>query len=233
VSPDAKSLIFVVDDEEGVRDLLCDALTIAGYETMSAKDGETALTALRNVKPDLLILDVNMPNLNGFELLTRLREKGNETPALMLSARGERGDVTQGLRLGADDYVTKPFGLEELMLRVNAILRRTKVASSQAPLECGPIVLDDVQHQVFMNGAAIEFSPTEFRLLEYLMSNQNRVVTKAQILDHVWGIDFESNTSVVDTYISYLRRKLHLDGYEGILTVRGVGYRIVDSTSQQ
>lgn len=233
MSPDAKSLIFVVDDEEGVRDLLCDALTIAGYETMSAKDGETALAALRNVKPDLLILDVNMPNLNGFELLTRLREKGNDTPALMLSARGERGDVTQGLRLGADDYVTKPFGLEELMLRVNAILRRTKIVQSLAPLQCGPIVLDEVQHQVFMNSAPIEFSPTEFRLLEYLMSNQNRVVTKAQILDHVWGIDFESNTSVVDTYISYLRRKLHIDSYEGILTVRGVGYRIVDSTSSQ
>src|ERR1700689_4262214 len=210
-----KSLVFVVDDEEGVRELLCDALSIAGFETMAAKDGESALVALRSAKPDLLILDVNMPFLNGFELLAQIRSKGNLTPALMLSARGDRSDVTQGLRLGADDYVTKPFGLEELLLRVNAILRRTQFLDADAVITCGPVTLDETQHEVFVNDTLIELSPTEFRLLEYLMANQNRVVTKTQILDDVWGIDFESNTSIVDTYISYLRRKLHRDGFEG------------------
>jgi two-component system, OmpR family, response regulator len=231
VAPASKSLVFVVDDEQGVRDLICDALAIAGYDTLAAKDGESALVALRTSKPDLLILDVNMPFLNGFELLAQIRDKGNLTPALMLSARGDRSDVVQGLRLGADDYVTKPFGLEELLLRVNAILRRTQLLDSEATVSCGPVRLDESQHEVYVHENLVELSPTEFRLLEYLMLNQNRVVSKTQILDEVWGIDFESNTSIVDTYISYLRRKLHRDGFEGITTVRGVGYRIVDSTS--
>jgi len=222
----------VVDDEQGVRDLICDALTIAGFDTMAAKDGESALVALRGAKPDLLILDVNMPFLNGFELLAQIRDKGNLTPALMLSARGDRSDVVQGLRLGADDYVTKPFGLEELLLRVNAILRRTHLGNTEATVSCGPVTLDESQHEVYLHETLVDLSPTEFRLLEYLMANQNRVVSKTQILDEVWGIDFESNTSIVDTYISYLRRKLHRDGFEGITTVRGVGYRIVDSTGR-
>jgi two-component system OmpR family response regulator len=231
VAPASKSLVFVVDDEQGVRDLICDALAIAGFDTLSAKDGEAALVALRTSKPDLLILDVNMPFLNGFELLAQIRDKGNLTPALMLSARGDRSDVVQGLRLGADDYVTKPFGLEELLLRVNAILRRTQLLDAEESVSCGPVRLDESQHEVYVYDNLVELSPTEFRLLEYLMVNQNRVVSKTQILDEVWGIDFESNTSIVDTYISYLRRKLHRDGFEGITTVRGVGYRIVDSTS--
>ncbi|MGD0055476.1 MAG: response regulator transcription factor [Acidimicrobiales bacterium] len=227
-----KSLVFVVDDEQGVRDLICDALSIAGFDTMAAKDGESALVALRGAKPDLLILDVNMPFLNGFELLAQIRDKGNLTPALMLSARGDRSDVVQGLRLGADDYVTKPFGLEELLLRVNAILRRTQLLDAESTVSCGPVTLDGSQHEVYLHETLVELSPTEFRLLEYLMMNQNRVVSKSQILDEVWGIDFESNTSIVDTYISYLRRKLHRDGFEGITTVRGVGYRILDTTGR-
>ena len=194
-----KSLVFVVDDEQGVRDLICDALSIAGFDTMAAKDGESALVALRGAKPDLLILDVNMPFLNGFELLAQIRDKGNLTPALMLSARGDRSDVVQGLRLGADDYVTKPFGLEELLLRVNAILRRTQLLDAESTVSCGPVTLDGSQHEVYLHETLVELSPTEFRLLEYLMMNQNRVVSKSQILDEVWGIDFESNTSIVDT----------------------------------
>jgi two-component system OmpR family response regulator len=232
VAHSTKSLVFVVDDEQGVRDLICDALSIAGFDTMAAKDGESALVALRGAKPDLLILDVNMPFLNGFELLAQIRDKGNLTPALMLSARGDRSDVVQGLRLGADDYVTKPFGLEELLLRVNAILRRTQLLDAESTVSCGPVTLDGSQHEVYLHETLVELSPTEFRLLEYLMMNQNRVVSKSQILDEVWGIDFESNTSIVDTYISYLRRKLHRDGFEGITTVRGVGYRILDTTGR-
>jgi len=199
VAHSTKSLVFVVDDEQGVRDLICDALSIAGFDTMAAKDGESALVALRGAKPDLLILDVNMPFLNGFELLAQIRDKGNLTPALMLSARGDRSDVVQGLRLGADDYVTKPFGLEELLLRVNAILRRTQLLDAESTVSCGPVTLDGSQHEVYLHETLVELSPTEFRLLEYLMMNQNRVVSKSQILDEVWGIDFESNTSIVDT----------------------------------
>jgi len=179
-----------------------------------------------------LILDINMPFVNGFDVLHELRLHGDTTPALMLSARGDRNDVTHGLRLGADDYVTKPFGLEELLLRVQAILRRSQSGEPGTILHCGPLSLDGAQHQVLVNGAVVDLSPTEFRLLEFLMVNQNRVVSKSQILEHVWGIDFESNTSVVDTYISYLRRKLHVDGFEGITTMRGVGYRILDTTSR-
>lgn len=228
VNQKLNSLIMVVDDEEGVRDLVCDALSIAGFDMLSAKDGESALIALRTARPDLLILDVNMPFLNGFELLAQIRAKGDNIPALMLSARGDRNDVTEGLRLGADDYVTKPFGLEELLLRVNAILRRTQTSVADTTLQCGPLALSESQHEVYFNQALVELSPTEFRLLEYLMENQNRVVTKSQILDNVWGIDFETTTSIVDTYISYLRRKLHRDGFAGITTIRGVGYRIVN-----
>jgi two-component system OmpR family response regulator len=171
--------------------------------------------------------------MDGYELLERLRAIGDETPALMLTARGERGDVTRGLRLGADDYVTKPFGLEELMLRIAAILRRT-IGSGEKSAEdivCGPVVLNEDRHSVTLHGKAVDLSPTEFRLLYELMIKQGKVVTKATLLDVVWGMAFAANATVVDTYISYLRRKLHIAGYEGIKTVRGIGFQIVaDST---
>jgi two-component system OmpR family response regulator len=142
-------MILIVDDEAGVRELLGDALRIAGFETSTASDGMSALTAIRNKKPDLLIIDINMPLMDGFELVERLRSTGDNTPALMLSARADRADVTRGLTLGADDYVTKPFGLEELLLRVKAILRRSQIStSSSADLICGPIKLDEASHTV-------------------------------------------------------------------------------------
>ena len=178
---------------------------------------------------DLLIIDINMPVLDGFELLEQLRKKGDHTPALMLSARGERTDITRGLRLGADDYVTKPFGLEELLLRVGAILRRVKaVAIENSTLRCGKLLLDEDQHKVFYADDEIELSPTEFKLLQELMRNKGRVITKSALLRDVWEIDFETETSVLDTYISYLRKKLNRDGIEFIRTVRGVGYQIVE-----
>ena len=185
-------LILVVDDEAGVRELLGDALRIAGFDTATAQDGMSALTAIRNKKPDLLIIDINMPLMDGFELVERLRSMGDNTPALMLSARADRIDVTRGLTLGADDYVTKPFGLEELLLRVKAILRRSQISENvSSELRCGPIL-----------------------------------VIESSLLDEVWGITFESESTVADTYISYLRKKLHKDGFEGIKTIRGVGFVI-------
>jgi two-component system OmpR family response regulator len=220
-------MILIVDDEAGVRELLGDALRIAGFETSTASDGMSALTSIRNKKPDLLIIDINMPLMDGFELVERLRSTGDNTPALMLSARADRADVTRGLTLGADDYVTKPFGLEELLLRVKAILRRSQISTSTGTdLSCGPIKLDEASHTVTFAGELVDLSPTEFRLLQVLVENKNRVLSKSLLLDEVWGITFESESTVADTYISYLRKKLHRDGFEGIKTVRGVGFVI-------
>jgi len=147
----------------------------------------------------------------------------------MLSARADRADVTRGLTLGADDYVTKPFGLEELLLRVKAILRRASVSVAQGvDMRCGPISIDEASHTVLVSGEPVELSPTEFRLLQVLIENKNRVLSKSLLLDEVWGITFESESTVADTYISYLRKKLHRDGFEGIKTVRGVGFVIQD-----
>ena len=230
-STSPRAHILVVDDEEGVRDLLGDALRVAGYSVSVASEGMSALTALRGAAADLLLIDINMPVMDGFELLEQLRKKGDLTPALMLSARGEKADITRGLRLGADDYVTKPFGLEELLLRVGAILRRTQAAVVEnSVLRCGALALDEDQHKVFYAEEEIELSPTEFKLLQELMQNKGRVLTKSALLRDVWEIDFETETSVLDTYISYLRKKLNRDGLEFIRTVRGVGYQIVEPT---
>jgi len=222
-------LIMIIDDEAGVRDLLADALKLAGFETITAADAMIAQTLLRNTKPDLLIVDINMPMMDGFEFIERLRGNGDNTPALMLSARGDRADITRGLSLGADDYVTKPFGLEELVLRIKAILRRSQFAlTTPINLTCGPIALDSDSHQVTFNGEIVDLSPTEFRLLHVLLESKGRVLSKPFLLDEVWGITFESESTVADTYISYLRKKLHKDGFEGIKTVRGVGFVIQD-----
>jgi two-component system OmpR family response regulator len=221
-------LIMIIDDEAGVRELLADALKLAGFETVSAADAMIAQTALRTVKPDLLIVDINMPMMDGFEFIERIRSNGDNTPALMLSARGDRADITRGLTLGADDYVTKPFGLEELVLRVRAILRRASFTeATPTVLACGPITLDEDSHKVTFNSDVVDLSPTEFRLLHVLLESNGRVLTKTFLLDEVWGINFETETTVVDTYISYLRKKLHRDGFEGIRTVRGVGFQLL------
>lgn len=220
-------LIMIIDDEAGVRDLLGDALKLAGFETITAADAMIAQTLLRNTKPDLLVVDINMPMMDGFEFVERIRGNGDNTPALMLSARGDRADITRGLTLGADDYVTKPFGLEELVLRIRAILRRSQfTVTTPTNLSCGPITLDSDSHQVTFNGEQVDLSPTEFRLLHVLLESKGRVLSKSYLLDEVWGITFESESTVVDTYISYLRKKLHRDGFEGIRTVRGVGFQL-------
>ena len=219
--------IMIIDDEAGVRELLGDALKLAGFETVSAADAMIAQTMLRTIKPDLLIVDINMPLMDGFEFIERIRGNGDNTPALMLSARGDRADITRGLTLGADDYVTKPFGLEELVLRVRAILRRSQFTEvTPTVLSLGPITLDEESHKVTFNSEVVDLSPTEFRLLHVLLESKGRVLSKSFLLEEVWGINFETETTVVDTYISYLRKKLHRDGFEGIRTVRGVGFQL-------
>jgi two-component system OmpR family response regulator len=220
-------LIMIIDDEAGVRELLSDALKLAGFETVAAADAMVAQTMLRTIKPDLLIVDINMPLMDGFEFIERIRGNGDNTPALMLSARGDRADITKGFTLGADDYVTKPFGLEELVLRVRAILRRSQFSEAvPTVLAVGPITLDEESHKVTFEGEVVELSPTEFRLLHVLLESKGRVLSKSFLLEEVWGINFETETTVVDTYISYLRKKLHRDGFEGIRTVRGVGFQL-------
>lgn len=220
-------LIMIIDDEAGVRELLADALKLAGFETVSAADAMVAQTLLRTIKPNLLIVDINMPLMDGFEFIERIRGNGDNTPALMLSARGDRADITRGLTLGADDYVTKPFGLEELVLRVRAILRRSQFTEAlPTVLSVGPITLDEESHKVTFESDVVDLSPTEFRLLHVLLESKGRVLSKTFLLEEVWGINFETETTVVDTYISYLRKKLHRDGFEGIKTVRGVGFQL-------
>lgn len=220
--------ILIVDDEPGVRELLSDALGMSGYLTISAPDGVEALNILLKSPVDLMLIDINMPKMDGFQLLERHRKDGHQTPAIMLSARGDRSDITNGLKLGADDYVTKPFGLEELVLRVAAVLRRTMPAQQvDAVLQCGPVTLDQGRHLVRYQDETIDLTQTEFRLLEELMLRAGFVVSKEALLRAVWDIDFESNTNVVDTYISYLRKKLHTDEYEGIRTIRGAGFQLM------
>lgn len=221
--------ILVVDDEAGVRDLICDALNMSDFQSLQAVDGLAALSAIRKDRFDLIILDINMPKLDGLGLLQKIRNDGIEIPALILSARNDKSDISAGLKLGADDYMTKPFSIEELVLRVKAILRRTSNSSSVTnKLNCGPISMDLDRHQVRLNDQLIEMSPTEFKLLEQLILRSGKVVSKEILLSNVWEIDFDTTSTVVDTYISYLRKKLHKDGFEGIKTVRGVGFQIVD-----
>ena len=218
---------MIVDDEPGVRALLRDTLSIAGFETIEASDGMSALTLLRTNKPALMVIDVNMPLMDGFELVERLRTTNDLTPVLMLTARDDKSDIARGLKIGADDYVVKPFGIEELVLRIKAILRRSyKSTTAPTLLTCGPITINDEQHSVSFNDEEIDLSPTEYRLLQILMERKGRVLSKKLLLDEVWGITFESESTVTDTYISYLRKKFHRDGFEGIKTIRGVGFQI-------
>jgi two-component system OmpR family response regulator len=220
--------VLVIDDEPGVRELISEALSLSEINAVQAADGLEALSFLRRERFDLLILDINMPKLDGLALLEKLRSEGMSVPVLMLSARADKADINQGLRIGADDYLTKPFSIEELVLRVKAIMRRSKGEVAEVKvLTCGPITMDFSKYSVKFNDQPVDLSPTEFKLLEQLILNRGNVVTKETLLFEVWEIDFKSNSTVVDTYISYLRKKLHLDGFDGIKTVRGIGFQIV------
>jgi two-component system OmpR family response regulator len=196
-----------------------------GYETISAKHGLEALRLIREQKPDLVILDINMPQLDGFGVIEKLRNENNNVPVIVLTARDQRDDKSIGFGLGADDFVTKPFGLEELLMRVAAVLRRSKnTPTSGNILVSGNISLDVSNYRVSVKDDVIETSPTEFKLLHYLMENMGRVLTREQILSAVWGLDFATDGAVLDTYISYLRKKIGDNA--NIRTVRGVGYQI-------
>ena len=220
--------VLVIDDEPGVRELISEALSLSEITAVQAADGLEALSFLRRERFDLLILDINMPKLDGLALLEKLRTEGMSVPVLMLSARADKADINQGLRTGADDYLTKPFSIEELVLRVKAIMRRSKGEVAEVKvLTCGPISMDFSKYSVKFNDHPVDLSPTEFKLLEQLILNRGNVVTKETLLSEVWEIDFKSSSTVVDTYISYLRKKLHIDGFEGIKTVRGIGFQIV------
>ncbi|WP_033296389.1 response regulator transcription factor [Amycolatopsis jejuensis] len=219
--------LLVVDDEATVRELLSAALRFAGFQVSSAATAGEAVAAAAEEPPDLVLLDVMLPDADGFEVARRLRERhpsgrSGPVPVLFLTARDRQADKVAGLSLGADDYVTKPFDLEELIARIRAILRRTQ--GHQEVVTVGELVLDAEGHQVTRAGQPVRVSATEFRLLRYLMENAGRVVSKAQILDRVWQYDFGGDASIVDTYISYLRRKVDIGEPKLIHTVHGVGY---------
>ncbi|MGW3961081.1 response regulator transcription factor [Amycolatopsis sp. NPDC005003] len=221
------SRLLVVDDEDTVRELLSAALRFAGFRVTSAATAGEAVAAATAEPPDLVLLDVMLPDADGFEVVRRLRERhpghGAPVPVLFLTARDRQSDKVRGLSLGADDYVTKPFDLAELIARIRAILRRTG-GPPAGVLTVGALALDPEGHQVTRAGQAIRLSATEFRLLHYLMENAGRVVSKAQILDRVWREDFGGDAGIVDTYISYLRRKADTGEPKLIHTVHGVGY---------
>ena len=225
----APARLVVADDEQVLVDLLTDALRFAGYDVHAAGDGREALRVAADVAPDLVLLDVNMPDLDGFEVCRRLRADGDQVPVIFLTARDDPDDLRTGFTRGGDDYVTKPFSLEELNFRIQAILRRTMARTEPTErLRCADLVMDVDAHLVRRGDEEVALSPTEFRLLRYLLVNQGRVLSKTQILDHVWQYDFDGDGSVVETYISYLRRKLDQQDPRLITTVRGVGYTIRD-----
>lgn len=223
-----QATILIVDDEVGIRDLMAETLRLVGFNPLAAGSGPDALGLLRKGGIDLVLLDINMPVMNGFDTLEKMREYDPGIPIIMLSARQEKSDVINGLRIGADDYVAKPFSIEEVVMRINAVLRRTRDQSEGEVLRLGPIRIRLATYEVFFNEEKVELSKTEFKLLHYLMERPGRVVEKQALLRNVWGYDFETSTNVVDTYISYLRRKLHRDDYEGIKTIRGIGFQIKD-----
>ena len=219
--------ILVVDDEDNITYLLGTALRHFGFGVLTAGSGREGLALATDARPDLMLLDVMLPDLDGFEVVRRLRDAGLQVPILFLTARDATEDKVRGLTLGGDDYVTKPFSLEEVVARVRAILRRSgRVVEGEPSLTYADLVMDDDAHQVRRGGEVIELSPTEYKLLRYLLANAGKVLSKAQILDHVWEYDFGGEATVVETYISYLRKKVDRHGVPLIQTVRGIGYAL-------
>ena len=217
--------ILVVEDEEPIRELVATALRFTGFTVHTAVSGSSALAEARKAAFDLVVLDVNLPDLDGFEVCRRLRTGGDKVPVVFLTARDDPADLRAGFTGGGDDYVTKPFSLEELVLRIEAVLRRSrKDDPGPARLVCGDVTMDEDAHRVWRGAEEVALSPTEFRLLRYLMLNRDRVVSKTQILDHVWDYEYLGDPSAVETYVSYLRRKLDDRDARLIRTVRGFGY---------
>ena len=221
--------ILVVDDDAGLRELLQSALRFAGFAVEVAGDVPAALASIEARTPDAIVLDVMLPGTDGFDLLRLVRSRGVLVPVLFLTARDDVDDRIRGLRLGGDDYVTKPFNVAELAARLEALVRRSRRLPPAAPegvLRCGDLEMDESRHVVTRGGRPVELSPTEYRLLRYLLVNAGRVVSKAQILEHVWQYDFGGDASVVERFVSNLRRKIDFDGPSPIHTVRGFGYSV-------
>ena len=223
--PEAR--LLVVDDEPNIVELLSASLRFAGFEVATAANGLAALELARSFRPDLLVLDVMMPGLDGFGVVRRMRSEGSRTPVVFLTAKDATEDKVQGLTLGGDDYVTKPFSLEEVVARIRTVLRRVAASpQEQAHLSFADIELDEDTHEVWKAGELVPLSPTEFKLLRYFMQNTGRVLSKAQILDHVWHYDFGGEANVVESYVSYLRKKLDTTEPRLLHTLRGVGYML-------
>jgi two-component system OmpR family response regulator len=221
--------LLLVDDEDNLRSMLEAALRHVGFDVHPVATGRDAIDAAGDVRPDLIVLDVMLPDIDGFEVTRRLRTDGSRIPVLFLTARDATEDKVRGLTLGGDDYLVKPFSLEELVARINAVLRRSGAARNDSVLACADLELDDDAHRVARAGREVALSPTEYNLLRYLLINQGRVVSKAQILDHVWQYDFGGDGGVVETYIGYLRRKVDDVEPRLIHTIRGVGYVLRES----
>ena len=218
--------LLLVDDEDNLRSMLEAALRYEGFDVRAAGTGRDALAAIEEHDSDLIVLDVMLPDLDGFEVCRRLRNDGVRTPVLFLTARDGTDDKVRGLTLGGDDYLVKPFSLEELVARISAVLRRSGRMRAGAVLRCADLEMDDDAHIVRRAGDEVPLSPTEYNLLRFLLANQGRVVSKPQILDHVWQYDFGGDGGVVETYIGYLRKKIDQVDPRLIQTVRGFGYAL-------
>jgi len=222
-----KHRVLVVDDEPNIVDVITMALNFQGFEVESAATGGEAIAQVAAFRPHLILLDVMLPDMEGFEVAKRLGAQRARVPIIFLTARDATEDKIRGLTLGGDDYVTKPFSLEELVARIRTILRRAGLAESESSvLVFEDLELDDDAHEVVRNGSHIELTATEYRLLRYLMLNPRRVLTRTQLLEHVWEYDFGGDGRILETYVSYLRKKLDAHGPSLIHTVRGVGYAL-------
>jgi two-component system OmpR family response regulator len=221
--------ILVVDDESNISDLISTSLRFVGFDVRTAANGAQALQIAEEFKPHAMVLDVMLPDLDGFEVCKKIRNEGVETGVLFLTAKDGMEDKVKGLTLGGDDYMTKPFSLEELVARLRALLRRTGVTQidqDEEKIRFADLELDEATHEVRRGGQLLDLSPTEFLLIRYLLINADRVVSKSQILDHVWQYDFRGDAGIVETYISYLRKKVDIFEPPLIHTIRGVGYRL-------
>lgn len=221
--------LVVVEDDESIRELLAAGLRFARYDVRTVANGAAALALLGDHRADLVVLDVNLPDVDGFEVCRRLRAAGDDVPIIFLTARRETADLRAGFAGGGDDYLTKPFSLDELTFRIEAVLRRTGTRDGRPGvgqrLTCGHVELDEATHQVWRAGEEVPLTPTEFRLLQYLLVNVDQVLTRIQILDHVWSYDFEGDWQIIETYVSSLRKKLETAAHGRVIhTVRGVGY---------
>jgi two-component system OmpR family response regulator len=221
--------VLVVDDEKSISDLISTSLRFVGFDVRTAATGSEALTVAEEFKPQAVVLDVMLPDLDGFEVCRQLRSEGLNIGVLFLTAKDGMEDKVAGLTIGGDDYMTKPFSLEELVARLRALLRRigvVEIDTDDEKIRFADLELNEATHEVNRAGQLLEMSPTEFQLLRYLLINADRVVSKSQILDHVWQYDFRGDAGIVETYISYLRKKIDAFDPPLIHTVRGVGYRL-------